>query len=309
MATTVDAPSSSITPTGSRYDPDAYDICRPVAPPPESETDPERIDRLQREFDAFRDCVNAELKVRTETSLLSFIVLKVVLPFAAIAAGFAAIYNGLLRTGQAESRHAELFLGIGYAILAAGAILLWRAFRHPGAGGRGDSLDRSVRSALNITVPPRKEKLTRNTFVNRWIFFWLTWGLIIGLPIIFFVFRSNALDRAGLHLTIDTGNVCAPTVDGFNPYEGSDVCDNRGYTYTDSQDITTSAETGLGTDEGVDTLEVIPSKSIADANVANVRLDVTTTLVLYFFILIAGIVVNMIRWLRHRPKQPPPAPA
>lgn len=307
MATTADSSSSSSRSLSGRYDPDAYDICRPVLPPPENETDAERIERLQQEFDAFRDCVNAELKVRTETSLLSFIILKIVLPFAAIAAGFATIYNGLLRSGQAESRHAELLFGIGYAIIAAGAILFWRAFRHPGAGGRGDNLDRSVRSALNITVPPSKEKLTRNKFVNRWIFFWLTWGLIIGLPIIFFIFRSNALDRAGLHLTIDTGNVCAPTVDGFNPYEGSNVCDNRGYTYIDSRDITTSAESDVGTDEGVDTLDVIPQRSIADANIANVRLDVTTTLVLYFFILIAGIVVNMLRWLRYRPRQPSPA--
>ena len=298
MATTTEVSPPPSIPSGGRYDPDAYDICRPGTPPPEHETDSERLDRLQREFEALRDCVNAELKVRTETSLLSFIIVKIVLPFAAIAAGFAAIYNNILRTGQAESNHAELLLGIGYAILAAGAILLWRAFRQPGAGGRGDHLDRSLRSALRITVPPSKAQLTRNTYVNRWILFWLTWGLIIGLPVIFFIFRSDVLDRAGLHLTLDTANVCAPTVEGFNPYEGSDVCDNRGYTYTDSRDVTTSAAAGLGTDAGVDTLDVIPPKSVAEANAANVRLDVTTTLVLYFLILIAGIVVNMIRWWR-----------
>src|SRR5215218_3801399 len=217
MATANAAPPPS-TVAGSQYDPDAYDICRPAIPAPENETDSEKIDRIQREFETLRDCVNGELKVRTESSLLTLIILKVVLPFTAIAAGFSAIYIGLLRTGESQSAHPERIFAIGYLVLAAGAILLWRARRRPGSGGRGDSVDRSVRSALNLTVPPSKEKLTRNKLVNNWIFFWLTWGLIIGLPLIFFIFRSDTLERAGLSLTFDTANVCAPTVDGFNPY-------------------------------------------------------------------------------------------
>ena len=205
-------PSRPTSGTGSQYDPDAYDICRPTIPAPENETDSEKIDRIQREFEALRDCVNGELKVRTESSLLTLIILKVVLPFTAIAAGMTALYVAFLRAGESQSDHAELILGIAYLVIAAGAIALWRTSRKPGSGGRGDAVDRSVRGALNLTVPPNKEKLTRNKLVNRWIFFWLTWGLIIGLPLIFFLFRADVLERAGLKLVFDTANVCAPTV-------------------------------------------------------------------------------------------------
>lgn len=308
------APLSS---SGSQWDPDAYDICRPAEPAPANETEAEQIARLQREFESLRDCVNAELKVRTESSMLTLIVLKVILPFTAIAAGFAALYIGILRAGESQDKHAELFIGIAYLVIAAGAIGLWRAVRRPGSGGRGDAFDRSVRGALNLTVPPRKEKLTRNKYVNNWIFFWLTWGLIIGLPVIFFIFRADVLDRAGFHLTFDTANVCAPTAEGFNPYEGSDVCDNRGYTYIDPQDVTTSSESGaIDTDAVGRSISALPSRTIDDFNSAEVRIDVTTTLVLYFLILIIGILWNMIRWWRKDRKRkqelasaPPPRAA
>ncbi len=302
MATANAAPPSS-TVAGSQYDPDAYDICRPALPAPENETDSEKIDRIQREFEALRDCVNGELKVRTESSLLTLIILKVVLPFTAIAAGMTALYVSFLRAGEGQSKHAELILGIAYLVIAGGAIALWRNSRKPGSGGRGDAVDRSVRSALNLTVPPNKEKLTRNKLVNRWIFFWLTWGLILGLPLIFFLFRADALERIGLNLVFDTANVCTPTVEGFNPYEGSDVCDKSGYTYTSSSDVNTSSATGLGDEAEVNTLDVVPPRTAEEVNVAQVRLDVTTTLVLYFVILIGGIIVNMIRWSRRDKKR------
>lgn len=294
-------PLRSSTPseaTGSRYDTGAYDVCRPLDPPPGDETDSERIARMQREIDALRACINAEFRVRTESSLLTLILFKVVVPFAAIAAGFSAVYAGMLRAGSAEVAHTEIILGIGYVIIATGALLLWRAFRRPGSGGRGDAFDLSVRRSLRLDVPPSKEKLTRNNEVNRWIFFWLTWGLIVGLPLIFFLFRVDALDRAGLHLTFDTANICAPTVDGFNPYAGSDVCENRGYTYASPEDATTSDTTGLGDDVGSGSLQAAPARTTADFATANVRLDVTTTLVVYFIILIGGILVNMVRWWR-----------
>ncbi len=297
------APPAPLPSTGSQYDPDAYDICRPAAPPPENETEAEKIDRLQREFDALRDCVNAELKVRTESSLMTLIIVKILLPFAAIAAGMTALYAGFLRAGDGQTRHPELYLGIAYLVIAAGAIGLWRMRRKPGSGGRGDALDRSVRGALNLTVPPSKERLTRNKLVNRWIFFWLTWGLIIGLPVIFFLFRADVLDRAGIHITFDTANVCAPTAQGFNPYEGSDVCDNRGYTYVDSRDMSTSSATGVGTEANAGSLEVVPPHTLDEFNTAKVRIDVTTTLVLYFVILIGGILVNMVRWWRRDKKR------
>ncbi|MCA9859247.1 MAG: hypothetical protein KC438_05960 [Thermomicrobiales bacterium] len=280
------------------YDPDAYDICRPTIPPPANETDAERIARIEREFEQLRDCVNAELKVRAETSLLAIILLKLVLPFTAIAAGFSTVYIAVLRASNTEGDRTELFLGLGYAILAAGAILLWRSFRKPGSGGRGDAMDRSIRNVLKLSVPPSKEKLTRNRYVNRWILFWLTWGLILGLPLIFFLFRADALERAGLKLVFDTADICAPTVGGYNPYEGSDVCADSGYTYASSADASTGSGTGVGSESGLDSLTIVPPRTESEVNVAEVRLDVTTTLVLYFLILIVGILVSMIRWWR-----------
>jgi hypothetical protein len=288
---------------GRQYDPDAYDICLPKIPAPENETDAEKIERLQREFEALRDCVNAELKVRPETSLLLLILLKVVLPFTAIAAGLTAVYIGLLRAGESQTKSAEVILGLAYLVIAAGAIALWRAARKPGSGGPGDALDRSVRNALKLTVPPSKEKLTRNKLVNNWIFFWLTWGLVLGLPLIFFLFRGDVLERAGFKLIFDTANVCTPTVGGYNPYEGSDVCDDSGYVYTSTQDVNTSSVTGIGEATGPGTLNVVPPRTAEEVNAAEVRLDVTTTLVLYFLILIGGILVNMVRWWRRDKKR------
>lgn len=313
MATANAAAPLPASSTGSQYDPDAYDVCPPALPAPENETDAEKIERLQHEFEALRDCVNAELKVRTESSLLTLILLKVLLPFTAIAAGFSAIYIGILRAGEEQTAHIERYLAIGYLIAAAGGVLLWHTLRKPGSGGKGDTVGQSVRNALNLTVPPSKERLTRNRKVNRWIFFWLTWGLILGLPIIFLIFRSDALDRAGLHITFDTANVCAPTAQGYNPYEGSDVCDNRGYTYVDSQDVVTSSDADVGVDSGAALLEVLPTHTIDEFNTAEVRIDVTTTLVFYFLILVLGILWNMVRWWlsrRTHPAQPvaPPAP-
>ncbi|MCC6673842.1 MAG: hypothetical protein IT339_01485 [Thermomicrobiales bacterium] len=313
MATSKPSSSLPISRAGSQHDTDAFDLCRPAEPAPEHETDSERIARLQHELDSLRACINAELRVRAESSLLTLVLFKVVLPVIALAAGFAAIYAGILRSGRSEIAHPEIVLGIGYAIIAIGAILLWRSFRRPGSGGRGDALDHSVRRALRIDVPPSKEKIARNNLVNRWIFFWATWGLIVGLPLIFFVFRSNALERAGLHLTFDTGNVCAPTVGGFNPYAGSDVCTNSGYTYASPADAATSAIPGMGSAPGIDSLQTTSAHTAAEIETANIRLDVTTTLVVYFLILIVGILVNMIRWWR-TPKMfaiqpvPPPAP-
>lgn len=301
-ASDVAVPPPTPSPSG-QWDPDAYDICRPAQPPPPNETEAEQIARLQREFETLRDCVNAELKVRTESSLLNLIILKVILPFAAIAAGFAAMYIGLLRAGQERFDHAELYLGLAYLVMAGGAIALWRTFRHPGSGGRGDSVDRSVRSTLNLTVPPRKERLTRNKLVNNWIFFWLTWGLIIGLPLIFFLFRADVLNRVGINLIIDTANVCAPTVGGYNPYEGTEACSRSGYTYTSTEDVPTSSSTSLGEDTALEPMGGIPLHSADEVAAAEVRLDVTTTLGLYFAILIAGILVNMVRWWRRDRKR------
>lgn len=262
------------------------------------ESEAERLDRIQREFDQLRDCVNAELRVRTESSLLTLILLKVVLPFTAIAAGLTAMYIGIVRAGEAYTNRIELALALGYAVAAAGAIVLWRTVRKPGSGGRGDEFDQSMRRIFNLTVPPRKERVTRNKLVNRWIVFWLTWGLIIGLPLIFFLFRADALERAGIKLIFDTANVCAPTVGGYNPYEGSDVCERSGYTYTPRDTVTTSSSSAIGSDTGFERLDVVPPRTADEVNAAEIRLDVTTTLVLYFLILIGGIIVNMIRWSR-----------
>ena len=67
--------------------------------------------------------------------------------------------------------------------------------------------------------------------------------------------------------------------------------------------MNTSSATGVGDETGVDTLDIVPPRTLEEVNVADVRLDVTTTLVLYFLILIGGIIVNMIRWWRRDKKR------
>jgi hypothetical protein len=42
----------------------------------------------------------------------------------------------------------------------------------------------------------------------------------------------------------------------------------------------------------------VPKRSVEEAKTAEVRIDVTTTLGLYFLILVGGILVNMFRWWR-----------
>lgn len=275
----------------------AWDYCRPAAPVP-GETEAETRERYQRSVESLANCFNAELKVRPETSLLSFLIIKIIIPFTAISVALSTFYARMITRADARYDNAEYGLGVGYFVIAILFIVAWRVLRNRDVKSKERKLDQSVQSFLNFQVPPTKEKLTRNPVVNGWIYFCLTFGVIVLLPLMFLLFRSNAFERVGFKVVLDTAGICEPAVNGYNPYEGSDTCIDSGYTYT-SAPVETGSQGSLGDGQFNNDLGVNPSTNDAYINnVAEVRLDVTTTLVLYFLILIVGIVVSMLVWWR-----------
>lgn len=275
----------------------AWDFCRP-APTVPGETEAEARERYQRSLESLANCFNAELKVRPETSLLSFLIIKIIIPFTAISVALSTFYARMITRADARYDHAEYGLGVAYFLIAILFLVAWHVFRKRDVTSKERKLDQSVQSFLNFQVPPSKEKLTRNPVVNGWIYFCLTFGVIILLPFMFLLFRSNTFERIGFKVVLDTAGICEPAVNGYNPYEGSDTCKDSGYPYK-SAPIDTGSQGSLGDGQFTNDLEVNPSNNQADINnVAEVRLDVTTTLVLYFVILIVGIVVSMLVWTR-----------
>jgi hypothetical protein len=287
---TVTTPKATPAPSTARSN--GYDICRPPEPR-EGESEHDALVRLQREMEDFRDCVNAELKVRSENSLLTLILLKVFLPFTAITAGLTAVYLWVLQYTDQYGRRAELVMALIYFGIVLLFLWIWLGFKNEQIASRRNLINRGVANALNLNVPPRKEKLTRNQMVNRWIFLWLTWGLLLLLPTIFLLFRVQLLHGVVMEEILENTGLCDDIAGDFDPYQGSESCANVD---DNVEPPTTSGKESIGGANSAGDQIAQPVASDDEVNSAEVRLDVTTSLGSYFFILIAGIVVTMIRW-------------
>lgn len=275
----------------------SYEICRPTAPVP-GETMEQTLTRYQDAFERLTDCVNAELRVRPETSLLSFLFFKVIVPFAAISAAISTFYSRMVATAKPHFAYSEHGLAVLHLIVALVVFGLWLQYRRRGEAARFGRYDRSLQRKFGVAVPPGKESLSRNSMVNRWIFTSLTLGVVFVMPALFYLLRANALEHVGSRFIIDTTGICRPTLGGYNPFEGSDTCTGSGVEYVERPPVT-GAVAAVGSSAPsapIGEAPAVTDRSVIDS--AEVRLDGTTALALYFFILLAGILVSMARWWR-----------
>jgi hypothetical protein len=118
------------------------------------------------------------------------------------------------------------------------------------------------------------------------------------MPLLFYLLRANALEQVGSRFIIDTTGICRPTVGGFNPFEGSDTCSGGGVDYLE-RPIVTGAGAAIGSAASAAPIGDIPAVTNRSAiDSAEVRLDGTTALALYFMVLVGGILVSMALWWR-----------
>ena len=279
-----------------------YEICRPTTPAP-GETPEQTLARYQDAFDRLTDCVNAELRVRRESSLLSILFFKVIIPFVAITAAISTFYSRLLQTAKPHFTYTEHGLAALHLVVALAALALVLQYRKHGDAARFARYDRSLQRLFGVVVPHGKESISRNRYVNRWIYTSLIVGVVFIMPALFFLFRANALEHLGSRIIIDTTGICRPTVGGYNPFEGSDACTSSGVNYTERPTLT-GAATALGGLTPSGPIGMTPPSLASDViDSAEVRLDGTTALALFFVILVAGILVSMLRWWRQNRKR------
>jgi hypothetical protein len=271
-----------------------YEICHPTTPVP-GETTEQTLARYQEAFEHLTDCVNAELRVRPESSLLSFLFLKIVLPFIAISAAISTFYSRMVSTAKPHFAYTEHGLAVLHLFIAVAVVGLWLQYRKVGEASRFSRYNRTLRHRLGVNVPPGKESFSRNPTVNRWIFTSLTLGIVFVMPALFFLLRANALEHMGSRFVIDTTGICRPTVAGYNPFEGSDTCTGSGAEYVEPP-AATGAVGAIGSSAPVPigTAPTVTDRAVLDS--AEVRLDGTTALALYFLVFLGGILVSMALW-------------
>jgi hypothetical protein len=279
----------------------SYEICRPPARVP-GETTEQTLARYQEAFEHLADCLNAELRVRPESSLLSFLFLKVIIPFVAISAAISTFYSRMVGSAKPHFAYTEHGLALFHLILAIAVLGLWLQYRKHGESTRFARYDGSLRKRFGVLVPPGKETISRNSIVNRWIFASLAVGIVFIMPALFYLLRANTLEHLGGRFIIDTTGICRPTVAGYNPFEGSDTCAGSGVEYVEQVPVT-AAVAAVGAEQGaqIGNAPATVDRSVLDS--AEVRLDGTTALALYFIILLIGILVSMGRWWRQDRKR------
>lgn len=139
-----------------------------------------------------------------------------------------------------------------------------------------------------------RKLLTRNNFVNRWIYIWLIGAATLFIPLTFIALRSGIGDDLGVRLVIDTANIC----DGpgrVHLFTGSQTCVEIRKNTNPPQTIPIS-RIPLAADRprcsGMSRWRIAHWR----ANVAEIRLDATTTLAFSVLLLVAGIPVSMALW-------------
>jgi hypothetical protein len=268
--------------------------CKPL-PAVADETTDERVERLDASLTYLSQCYQDELDVRNEGTLLVDVITRVLIPFAALSAAISLIYVRLVEWAATHYPDFERAAAIIYlALLALTLALLVIARRSGWPGWINGTID-LVEDRVTTSVPVRKETLTRNNFVNRWIYIWLVGGVMFFIPLTFIALRSGVADELGLRLVVDTSNVC----DGsgrIRLFRGSSTCLDilEGKSPMDGQTELANAVGGEPDRTMIGPVGL--ADSALDAHIAEIRLDTTTTLALAVFLLVLGILVSMAIW-------------
>jgi hypothetical protein len=268
--------------------------CKPL-PAVADETTDERVERLDASLTYLSQCYQDELDVRNEGTLLVDVITRVLIPFAALSAAISLIYVRLVEWAATHYPDFERAAAIIYlALLALTLALLVIARRSGWPGWINGTID-LVEDRVTTSVPVRKETLTRNNFVNRWIYIWLVAGVLFFIPLTFIALRSGVADELGLRLVVDTSNVC----DGsgrIRLFRGSSTCLDilEGKSPMDGQTELANAVGGEPDRTMIGPVGL--ADSALDAHIAEIRLDTTTTLALAVFLLVLGILVSMAIW-------------
>jgi hypothetical protein len=268
--------------------------CKPL-PAVAGETTDERVERLDASLTYLSQCYQDELDVRNEGTLLVDVITRVLIPFAALSAAISLIYVRLVEWAATHYPDFERAAAIIYlALLALTLALLVIARRSGWPGWINGTID-LVEDRVTTSVPVRKETLTRNNFVNRWIYIWLVAGVLFFIPLTFIALRSGVADELGLRLVVDTSNVC----DGsgrIRLFRGSSTCLDilEGKSPMDGQTELANAVGGEPDRTMIGPVGL--ADSALDAHIAEIRLDTTTTLALAVFLLVLGILVSMAIW-------------
>jgi hypothetical protein len=268
--------------------------CKPL-PAVADETTDERVERLDASLTYLSQCYQDELDVRNEGTLLVDVITRVLIPFAALSAAISLIYVRLVEWAATHYPDFERAAAIIYlALLALTLALLVIARRSGWPGWINGTID-LVEDRVTTSVPVRKETLTRNNFVNRWIYIWLVAGVLFFIPLTFIALRSGVADELGLRLVVDTSNVC----DGsgrIRLFRGSSTCLDilEGKSPMDGETELANAVGGEPDRTMIGPVGL--ADSALDAHIAEIRLDTTTTLALAVFLLVLGILVSMAIW-------------
>jgi hypothetical protein len=273
--------------------------CTPLPAEP-NETLEERVDRLDASLTYLSQCYQDELDVRDEGNLLVDVIGRVLIPFAALSAAISLIYVRLVEWAATHYPDFERAAAIAYFVLLGLTLALLsvaHGFGWPGWVTRGiDAIEGRIRSS----VPVRKETLTRNNVVNRWIYLWLVGATLFFIPLTFIALRTGVADEIGLQLVIDTANVC----DGSGRvrlFTGSSTCLD-----ILEDKMPTGGQTAPASSVGDDATTaligpVALADSALDAHIAEIRLDTTTTLGLAVAILVLGMLATIgFWWWRNR---------
>lgn len=291
MSTTSSKPSQSRQRASAS--PQFGEQCKPLPAQP-GETLEERVDRLDRSIDYLSGCFRDEFEVRGEASLLIDIFSRILLPFAALSTAISLAYVRIVEWSSINFPSFErvaAFVYLALLLTTLGILIVARRKGWPRWVDR--QIDQTVDTVV-ASVPARKETLTRNNLVNEWIYIWVIGAVTLFIPLTFIALRSDVGDRLGVQLMIDTANVCEGS-GRIGIFTGSDTCvaiqeDNA------NMNAATEASAAIG---DAATALINPVERLSDATdtrVAEIRLDMTTTLALAVILLVIGILASMALW-------------
>lgn len=270
--------------------------CQPL-PAVDGESLDERVDRLDRSLEYLTQCFQDEFEVRDEGTLLVEIITRVLLPFAALSTAASLLYVRLVEWSSVHFPSFERVAAYAYLALLLLILAVLLFARRSGSLRSVNSVIDRFRRVFASSVPVRKETLTRNNLVNRWIYLWIVGAFTFFIPLTFIVLRSGVADDVGVRLVVDTANVC----DGpgrVRIFTGSQTCVEIQEDHApapDDTDIQNATGAGAGS-------AMLGNVDVADtaleANIAEIRLDTTTTLALSVVVLIGGILAGMALWWR-----------